>query len=169
MEMRTLWGKAVKWGAVLGLLAALVAGGLLFARAIPSANADAFTGCHGVQLASAQDNASGYSLTVAVAAQFGNGGEFGTAYCGSMRTVATLSVPAAGAGGTLTVTLVGDTTGSVSNTFTFPAASRTSGYTFTESSPSAGPKCAFGTATFTATTGLTLSAITTSVCPSTKK
>jgi hypothetical protein len=168
--MRKLWRrKAVKWGAVLSLLAVLAAGGFLFSRAIPSANADAFTGCHGVQLATAQGNTSGYSLTASVVAQFGNGGEFGTAYCGSMKSVATLSVPAAGAGGTLTVTLVGDTTGSVSNTFTFPAASRTSGYSFAETSPAANPRCAVGTATFTSTTGLTISATTTSACPTSKK
>jgi hypothetical protein len=164
--MRRLWqSRAVKWGTVVAVLALLVAGGVLATRAIPSAHADAFTGCHGKQLASAQSSASGYTLTVAVVAQYGNGGEFGTGYCGSMKTSATLSVPASGAGGTLTVTLVGDTTGSASNTYTFPNASSSGGYTFTEYSPSAGPKCGYGTATFSATSGLTLSATTKSVCP----
>jgi hypothetical protein len=146
------------------LAVSLVVGGLFVVHAPLVAHADAFTGCYGKQLSSAQASANGYALSVAVIAQFGVGGEFGTGYCGSMKTSATLTVPANGAGGTLTVTLIGDTTGSVSNTYTFPNAG-TSSYTFTEYSPSAGPKCGTGTATFTSTAGLTLTATTNKVCP----
>jgi hypothetical protein len=168
--MRGLWRrKAIKWGVVLVILTFVLSGGLFALRTLPQAHADAFTGCHGVQLASSQTSASGYILTVSVVAQFGDGGEFGTGYCGSMKTSATLSVPASGAGGTLTVTLVGDTTGSVSNSFQFPDASASGGYTFTEYSPSAGAKCGVGTATFTSSTALTLSATTNSACASGKK
>jgi hypothetical protein len=129
-----------------------------------TAHADAFTGCHGVQQATASTSASGYTLTVSTIAQYGDGGEFGKGYCGSIKTSATMTVPAHGIGGTLVVTLVGDTTGSKSNTYTFPDAG-TSSYTFTEYSPSAGPKCAYGTATFTITGGATLTATTHSACP----
>jgi hypothetical protein len=168
--MRGLWRRtAIKWGVVLAIVALVLSGGLFALRTLPQVHADAFTGCHGVQLASAQTSASGYTLTVSVIAQFGNGGEFGTGYCGSMKTSATFSVPASGAGGTLTVTLVGDTTGSVSNSFQFPNASASGGYTFTENSPSAGSKCGVGTATFTSSTGLTLSATTNSGCATGKK
>jgi hypothetical protein len=156
---------AIKWGAALALLALLLAGGLLITRTVPSAQAAHITGCRGKQVASAQDTKNGYTLTVALIVQYGSGGEFGTGYCGSMKTSATLSVPASGAGGTLTVTLIGDTTGSTANTYTFPNASPSGGYSFTEYSPSAGPKCGTGTATFTSTAGLTLSATTTSACP----
>jgi hypothetical protein len=168
--MRELWRrKAIKRGVVLAVLALVLSGGLFALRTVPQVHADAFTGCHGRQLASAQTSASGYTLTVAVIAQFGDGGEFGTGYCGSMKTSATMSVPASGVGGTLTVTLVGDTTGSVSNTYQFPDASPSGGYTFTEYSPSSGPKCGVGTATFTSSTGLTLTATTSSACPNGKK
>jgi hypothetical protein len=168
--MRGLWRrKAIKLGLVLAILALVLSGGLFAMRTLPQVHADAFTGCHGKQVASAQDSASGYTLTVAVIAQFGNGGEFGTGYCGSMKTSATMSVPASGVGGTLTVTLVGDTTGSVTNSYPFPNASPSGGYTFTEYSPSSGPKCGVGTATFTSSTVLTLSATTNSACPGGKK
>jgi hypothetical protein len=168
--MRGLWRhRAIKRGVILAIVALLLSGGLFALRTLPQVHADAFTGCHGKQMASAQTSTSGYTLTVAVIDQFGNGGEFGTGYCGSMKTSATMSVPASGAGGTLTVTLVGDTTGSVSNSYQFPDASPSGGYTFTEYSPSAGPKCGVGTATFTSSTGLTLSATTSSACPGGKK
>jgi len=163
--LRKPWRRrAVTWGVGLALAVALAVGGFFAAGAIPSAHADAITGCRGKQLASAQSASGGYTLTVTVIAQFGIGGDFGTGYCGSMKTGATLTVPANGAGGTLVVTLVGSSTGSVSNTFSFPDAG-TSSYTFTEYSPSAGPKCGTGTATFTSTSGLTLTATTKSVCP----
>src|SRR5215472_4746656 len=128
--MRGLWrSKAIKRGVMLAILALVLSGGLFALRTVPKVHADAYTGCHGKQLASAQTSASGYTLTVAVIAQFGNGGEFGTGYCGSMKTSATMSVPASGVGGTLTVTLTGDTTGSVSNSYQFPNASPSGGYT----------------------------------------
>lgn len=154
----------VKWGAALALLVALVAGSLFIRSAIGTAHADAYTGCHGVQQATASTSANGYSLTVSTYAQYGNGGEFGKGYCGSIKTAATMTVPANGTGGTLVVTLVGDTTGSKSNTYTFPNAGSSS-YTFTEYSPSAGPKCAYGTASFAITGGQTLTATTKSTCP----
>jgi hypothetical protein len=157
--------KAIKRGVMLAILALVLSGGLFALRTLPQVHADAFTGCHGKQLATSQTSASGYTLTVAVVAQFGNGGEFGTGYCGSMKTSATMSVPAGSVGGTLTVTIVGDTTGSLSNSYNFPNASPSGGYTFTEYSPSAGPKCGVGTATFTSSTGLTLSATTNKACP----
>jgi hypothetical protein len=164
--MRGLWQrKATKRGMMLTALALVLLGGFFTIRTLPQAHADAYTGCHGKQLATAQDSNSGYTLTVALVAQYGNGGEFGTGYCGSMKTSATLSVPASGAGGTLIVTLVGDTTGSLSNSYIFPDASASGGYTFTEYSPSAGPKCGVGTATFTASNGITLSATTKKACP----
>jgi hypothetical protein len=164
--MPQLWRrKAIKRGVVLAIVALVLSGGLFALRTLPQVHADAFTGCHGKQLATAQTSSGGYTLTVAVIAQYGNGGEFGTGYCGSMKTSAIMSVPAGGAGGTLTVTLVGDTTGSVSNSYQFPNASPSGGYTFTEYSPSAGPKCGVGTATFISSTGLTLSATTNKACP----
>jgi len=168
--MRGLWQrKAIKRGMVLAILALVLSGGLFALRTLPQAHADPFTGCHGVQLASSQTSASGYTLTVAVVAQFGNGGEFGTGYCGSMKTVATLSVPASGKGGTFTVTLTTDTTGSVSNSYQFPDASASGGYAFTEHSPSSGSKCGVGSATFTSSTGLTISATTNQGCANGKK
>jgi hypothetical protein len=146
------------------LVLALAVGGLFAFRALPAAHADAFTGCHGVTLSSAQASASGYSLSVQLVAQYGNGGEFGTAYCGSMKTVATMTVPAGGAGGTFTVSLNEDTGTTLSNTYTFPNAG-TSSYSFTESSPAANPKCATGSATFSSTAGLVLTATTGKGCP----
>src|SRR5215831_9349731 len=110
----------VKWGAALALLAILVAGSLFLRSAMLTAHADAYTGCHGVQQATASTSANGYVLTVSVIAQYGNGGEFGKGYCGSLKTSATMTVPANGVGGTLVVTLVGDTSGSKSNSYTFP-------------------------------------------------
>jgi hypothetical protein len=154
----------VKWSAALALLAVLVGGSLFLRSAMSTAHADAFTGCHGVQQATASTSANGYSLTVTTFAQYGNGGEFGKGYCGSIKTSATMTVPANGIGGVLVVTLVGDTTGSKSNTYTFPNAGSSS-YTFTENSPSASPKCAYGTASFTITGGATLTATTKSACP----
>lgn len=155
---------AILWTIAIGVTVALI-GVALFARfAIPAAHADAYTGCHGQQQATASTSANGYTLTVSTIAQYGNGGEFGKGYCGSMKTSATMTVPANGQGGNLVVTLVGDTTGPVSNTYTFPNAG-SSAYTFTEYSPSAGPKCAYGTATFTITGGGTLTATTKSTCP----
>jgi hypothetical protein len=155
---------AVTWTVAIGLTVVLVAVGLFTRFAMPAAHADAYTGCHGVQQATASSSANGYSLTVTTIAQYGNGGEFGKGYCGSMKTSATMTVPANGQGGALVVTLVGDTTGSRSNTYTFPNAG-SSAYTFTEYSPSAGPKCAYGAATFTITGGGTLTATTKSTCP----
>jgi len=154
----------VKWGVALALLAVLVVGSLFVRSTILTAHADAYTGCHGVQQATASTSANGYILTVSTVAQYGNGGEWGKGYCGSIKTSATMTVPANGAGGTLVVTLVGDTTGSKSNTYTFPNAGSSS-YTFTEYSPSAGPKCAYGTASFAITGGSTLTATTKSACP----
>jgi hypothetical protein len=154
----------VKWGVALALLAVLVVGSLFVRSTILTAHADAYTGCHGVQQATASTSANGYILTVSTIAQYGNGGEWGKGYCGSIKTSATMTVPANGVGGTLVVTLVGDTTGSKSNTYTFPNAGSSS-YTFTEYSPSAGPKCAYGTASFTITGGATLTATTNSKCP----
>jgi len=154
----------VKWGVALALLAVLVGGSLFVRSAMLTAHADAYTGCHGVQQATASTSANGYILTVSTIAQYGNGGEWGKGYCGSMKTSAAMTVPANGVGGTLVVTLVGDTTGSKSNTYTFPNAGSSS-YTFTEYSPSAGPKCAYGTASFTITGGATLTATTNSKCP----
>jgi hypothetical protein len=153
-----------KWGVALALLAVLVVGSLFVRSTLRTAHADAFTGCHGVQQATASTSANGYILTVSTIAQYANGGDFGKGYCGSMKTSATMTVPANGVGGTLVVTLVGDTTGSASNTYTFPNAG-TSSYTFTEYSPSAGPKCAYGTASFAITGGATLTATTKSACP----
>jgi len=167
-QHRILDGKpsrvAIMWTIAIGVTVALIGVGLFARFAIPAAHADAYTGCHGQQQATASTSANGYSLTVSTIAQYGNGGEFGKGYCGSMKTSATMTVPANGQGGTLVVTLVGDTTGSVSNTYTFPNAS-SSAYTFTEYSPSKGPKCAYGTATFTITGGGTLTATTKSTCP----
>jgi len=160
-----LQSKAIKRGTMLGILTLVVASAVFFLHAAPSAHADAHTDCIGKQLATAQDSANGYSLGVAVVAQFGRGGDAGTGYCGSMKTSATMTVPAGGLGGTLTVTLIGDTTGSVTNTYTFPNANAGSGYTFTEYSPSAGPKCGIGTATFTVSNGQVISATTKKVCP----
>jgi hypothetical protein len=154
----------VKWGVGLALLAVLVGGSLFLRSAMSTAHADAYTGCHGVQQATASTSANGYILTVSTIAQYGNGGEFGKGYCGSIKTSATMTVPGSGVGGTLVVTLVGDTTGSKSNTYTFPSAGSSS-YTFTEYSPSAGPKCAYGTASFTITGGAPLTATTKSACP----
>jgi len=154
----------IKWGVALALLAVLVVGSLFVRSTILTAHADAYTGCHGVQQATASTSANGYFLTVSTIAQYGNGGEWGKGYCGSMKTSATMTVPANGVGGTLVVTLVGDTTGSKSNTYTFPNAG-SSAYTFTDYSPSAGPKCAYGTASFTITGGVTLTATTKSACP----
>jgi hypothetical protein len=154
----------VKWGVALVLLAVLVGGSLFVRSTILTAHADAYTGCHGVQQATASTSANGYIMTVSTIAQYGNGGEWGKGYCGSMKTSATMTVPANGVGGTLVVTLVGDTTGSKSNTYTFPNAGSSS-YAFTEYSPSAGPKCASGTASFTITGGATLTATTKSACP----
>ncbi len=145
------------------LVIVLAISGFFTFRAAPAAHADAFTGCRGKQLASAQTSANGYILTVSVIAQYGIGGDFGTGYCGSMNTSATLTVPANGAGGSLAVTLIGDTSGSVTNTFAFPDAG-TSSYTFTENSPSLGDKCGTGTATFTSSSELTLTATTKKAC-----
>lgn len=135
-------------------------------RAAPKASADAITGCRGNVLATATSSGSGYTLTVSVVAQFGIGGDFGKGYCGSMKTSATMTVPAAGVGGGLTVTLAGSDGTSLSNSFTFPNNTSASfSYTFTEYSPSGGPKCASGTATFAVTSGQTFTATTKSVCP----
>jgi hypothetical protein len=155
---------SVKWAAAFSLLALLVAGSVFFVGKTLVARADAYTGCHGVQEATASTSAGGYTLTVSTIAQFGNGGEFGKAYCGSMKAQVVMGVPAGGAGGVLTVTLVGDTTGSLSNSYTFPTAG-SSGYSFTEYSPSAGPKCAYSTASFAIAGGSTLTATTKSACP----
>jgi hypothetical protein len=151
------------WGAGVTLMIALTIGGFFAFSAAPAAHAAAITGCRGKQLASAQTTANGYILTVSVVAQYGIGGDFGTGYCGSMNTSATFTVPAGGAGGPLTVTIIGSTSGPVSNTFNFPNAG-TSSYTFTENSPSIGDKCGTGTATFTSSSGLTLTATTNKAC-----
>jgi hypothetical protein len=154
----------VKWGAALALLLALVGASLFVRSTMQTAHADAFTGCRGLLQATASTSANGYTLTVSTYAQYGIGGDFGKGYCGSIKTAATMTVPANGTGGTLVVTIDGDTTGSKSNTYTFPNAGSSS-YTFTEYSPSVGPKCAFGTASFTITGGATLTATTKSACP----
>jgi hypothetical protein len=154
---------SVKWVTAFSLLALLVAGSVFFVGKLRVARADAYTGCHGVQEATASTSAAGYTLTVTTIAQFGNGGEFGKGYCGSMKAQAIMSVPARGTGGVLTVTLAGDTTGSLSNSYNFPTAG-TSRYSFTEYSPSAGPKCAYSMASFAIAGGSTLTATTKSVC-----
>jgi hypothetical protein len=157
--------RTMRWGALLAVVALLIGSGLVAFHMTSSAHAQAITGCSGKALATAQSTQSGYTLTVSLIAQFGTGGENGTGYCGSMKTSAIFSVPASGKGGPLTVSLVGSNTGTVSNTYSFPDASPSGGYTFTEYSPSAGPKCAYGTATFTSSTGLVLTATTSSACP----
>lgn len=164
--MRALFqGKPIRRSLMLGILTLVITGAVFFVHSIPSAHADAHTDCRGKQVATAQSSANGYSLSVAVIAQFGTGGESGKGYCGSMKTSATMTVPAAGHGGVLAVTLVGDTTGTVTNSYNFPDASASGGYTFTEYSPSAGPKCGVGTATFTLSTGQTITATTSKACP----
>src|SRR6476646_691091 len=75
----------VKWGVALVLLAVLVGGSLFVRATILTAHADAYTGCHGVQQATASTSANGYILTVSTIAQYGNGGEWGKGYCGSMK------------------------------------------------------------------------------------
>lgn len=165
--MRSLWQNRIGRRLTLAAMALVVTLAFAFVatHVTPKASADAFTGCRGKVLQSATAGGGGYNLTVSLVAQFGVGGEFGTGYCGSMKTTATMSVPASGAGGGLTVTLVGSDGTSLSNSYTFPDASPSGGYSFTENSPSGGPKCAYSTATFTATTGQVFTATTKSSCP----
>jgi hypothetical protein len=154
-----LWHGAVsKWIAAVGLLAMLVAG-TMFLRSAVHTHADAIDGCHSIQEASAKASGQGYTLTVSTYARVGDG----NVYCGTMFATAQISEPANGAGGTLAVTLFYDT-GSVTGS-TVTSGGGTSGATFSASTPREATSCGQASATFTSTSGVSLSASTRSSCP----
>ena len=161
--MTRLWRSAMaKWVAALAVAAVLVAGGLFARGFAPLAHADFFDGCHAVLKTSANVSQNGYTLTAYTYARYASA-EDGGGYCGTMVGTALLSEPANGAGGTLTATLFFDT-GSVSSSTT-TGGGGTSGAVFSVSTPKEVTTCAFTTATFTSTSGLSLSVTTKSACP----
>jgi hypothetical protein len=159
---RRLWRRArAKLIAAVAVVAVVVAGGLFVRGVAPVAHADFFDGCHAALQTSAKASQSGYTLTVGTYARFASA-EDGGGYCGTMIGSALISEPANGAGGTLTVTLVFDT-GSVSSSAT-TGGGGASGATFSATTVREATKCAHTAATFTSTSGVSLSATTKSAC-----
>ena len=154
-----VWRRRVfKWTVALAAAAILVAGGL-FVRSASLTHAAAIDGCHSAQEATASASGSGYTLTVSTYARVGDG----NVYCGTMFATAQISEPANGTGGTLTVTLFDDAGSVASSSVT--SGGGASGATFFASTPRESTSCGQASATFTSTSGVSLSASTKSKCP----
>lgn len=159
--MSSTWRSALtKWSVAVALVAVLVAGSL-FISAAPVVQARFFDGCSFRSVASASSSGSGYTLTAILYAKFDI--ETG-AYCGSLGGAAQIAEPPNGAGGTLTATLFFDSNSVTSSTTT--GGGGASGATFSTFDPHEPGACGSVTAAFTSTSGVSLTASTTTVCPS---